>query len=113
MIFFRETLVAIFAAFGMGTVLFLVLRRVFFPPDTLYGRVFFTIPVTEKTQALEETVREMQELCRTYGENARILLADAGMTEETKRLVRVLLREDDSILLADANEVGDVLTRIE
>lgn len=105
MLFFRETLIAVFAAIGMGTVLFLAFRRMLFSPETLQDPVCFTVAVTHETENLEETVRELQELCRTYGKNARIVLLDAGMTPETRQCVRILLREDESITLSAAEDL--------
>ena len=101
MLLFRETLVAIFAAVGMAAVLYVFLRPAFALPARFFSPVFFVLPVGAETENVEDTVRELQELCRSYGENARIAIADAGMDEEQKRLVRILRREDDSILLLE------------
>ena len=99
MFFLKETLVAVFAAVGMGTTLYFLLRPVFTLPKRFFSPVLFLLRIGEDTEAVEDTVRELQELCRDYGENARIALVDAGMDEEQKRIVRILCREDDSILL--------------
>ena len=99
MLFLKETLVAIFAAIGMGMSLYVLLRPAFTLPKRFFSPVLFVLQVEAETAAVEDTVRELQELCRDYGENARIAIVDAGMSEEQKRLVRILRREDDSILL--------------
>lgn len=107
MIYVKETLVAVFAAVGIGTVLYGFLRRLFLLPKRFFSPVLFVLGVAADTPAVEDTVRELQELCRDYGDEARIAIADLGMDEEQKRLVRILRREDDSILLLDeCRELG-------
>ena len=106
-LFLKETLVAIFAAIGMGMSLYVLLRPAFTLPKRFFSPVLFVLQVEAETAAVEDTVRELQELCRDYGENARIAIVDAGMSEEQKRLVRILRREDDSILLLEeCRELG-------
>ena len=107
MLFVKETLVAVFAAVGIGTVLYASLRPFFTLPKRFFSPVLFVLRIDADTPAVEDTVRELQELCRDYGENARIAIVDAGMSEEQKRLVRILRREDDSILLLEeCRELG-------
>ena len=107
MLFFKETLVAVFAAVGMGTTLYVLLRPAFTLPKRFFSPVLFLLRVGKDTEAVEDTVRELQELCRVYGENAHIAIMDVGMDDEQKRLVRILLREDESILLLEeCRELG-------
>ena len=97
MLFLKETLVAIFAAIGMGMSLYVLLRPAFTLPKRFFSPVLFVLQVEAETAAVEDTVRELQELCRDYGENARIAIVDAGMSEEQKRLVRILRREAEAL----------------
>ena len=101
MLFFKETLVAVFAAVGMAMTLYVFLRPVFTVPKRFFSPVVFVLPVDAETENVEDTVRELQELCRVYGDHARIAIADAGMSEEQKRLIRILRREDESILMLE------------
>ena len=107
----RETVVALFAAVGIGTVLYVALRRLFLPPKRFSLPVTFVLTAEDDAGAVEDTVRELQELCREYGGSGRIVLLDTGVKEETRRLLRILQRENENILLLREN-AAKALTEI-
>lgn len=109
MAFFRETLVAILAAIGMGTVLWAVLRLLLLPHRRLYSPVYLLLPVSDSTPAVEETLSELQEIRERFGGTARILLVDCGMGEEQRHMAQLIRRSDPLIGLCGHDELEKVI----
>ena len=79
-----DTILAVLAAIGAGTLLYAALRAVFLPRRQVYSPVWLVLPVDRRTRGMEQTVGELQQLRRQVGGSTRILLVDCGMDEEVR-----------------------------
>ncbi len=103
----QENVIAVLAAVGLCTVVWLVAavildaRRV----DRNCACVWAVVPVHGACGALEQTVRRLKrECCR--GARTRVLLVDCGMEEETRRIAQILARTDALVALCTAEDVA-------
>ena len=81
----QDGLLALLAAIGLASLLWLVVRSLFFSRPRPRGNVIALIPAYGDGAQLEEQVRSLAALGRETGCFSRILLADCGLNEEAGR----------------------------
>ncbi len=105
-----DTVIALLAAMGLGTVLYLLVRGTAGKKE-LCSPVWLILPVSGRTKEMEQSAAELQLLRRRYGGAARAVLLDCGMEEEQRRMARILQREDPLLLLLDETALLEEMRR--
>ena len=95
----RDSVIALLAAMGLATVLFLALRALLGKGEELCSQVYLVLPVDETIKDLEQATIQLQQFRRRYEGVARVVLLDCGMDAQQRRMTEILLREDPLLLL--------------
>ena len=90
----QDGLVALLAAIGLASLLWAVVRGLFFSRPRTRPAALALLPARGDGERLEEQVRELAALDRDSGCFSAILLADCGLTEEGRKLCGLLAGED-------------------
>lgn len=101
----QENVIAVLAAVGLCTVVWLFAAVIV---DVRRARencapVWTVIPVHGACGALEQTVRRLRRE-RCCGARARILIVDCGMEDETRRVAQILARTQAELCTAEEAE---------
>lgn len=107
MALFRDSLIALLAATGLVSIVWLGLWGIFGRAQELCSQVYLVLPVSEKTKDMEQAVGMLQRFRRKYGGAARAVILDCGMEEQQRRMARILQREDPLLELLQEQELLD------
>ena len=88
----QDGLLALLAAIGLGSLLWALARGLLTIHPRRRGDALVLLPARGDGEHLEEQVRYLEALNREEGLFSAILLADCGLTEEGRRLARLLCR---------------------
>lgn len=103
----QDGLLAALAAIGLASLLWMIVRAVFFVRLPRRAAAMALIAAQGNGECLEGQVKQ---LCREEsGLIGRILLVDCGLSEEGRRLCRLLARGDRRIQLCTPEEIGTYL----
>lgn len=101
----QDGLVAALAAVGLASIFWTVVRTILFAPPPQRWRTAVLISAQGDGAYLEDQVRTLERLGRDRGVFGRVLIVDCGLTEEGRRLARLLAREDRGVGLCGPDEV--------
>ena len=87
----QDGLVAMLAAIGLASLMWMVVRALFFAQP-------------------ERQVHTLERMRREQGVLGMILLVDCGLTDEGQRVSRLLAREDRWVALCQMEEIGRYLS---
>ena len=94
----RSSLVAMCAATGLVTLLWLLLSLVLLPlRRKRAGPALVLLPVSGEAQGLEYHLRELLENRREYGRFRQILIVDCGLTENAVKLTCLLCSQEEDV----------------
>ena len=105
----QDGLVAMLAAIGLATLLWLVvsvflrLRR-----ETLH-HVVAMVPARGAANGLEHTVRTLEQLRYEQGGFGSIVIVDCGLNEVGRQVAALLAREERDVSLCRREELADYL----
>ena len=99
----RDGVLAFLAAVGLVSLFWLAAGRVLHTGRPYIGGLLLVLPLREEAPALEENLRALHRL-REKLPGARIILADCGLDEDTRKLARYLADREGSAVLADGRE---------
>lgn len=106
----QDGLVAGLAAIGLASLMWLVVRAVLFAgPDRRQG-VVALLPARGDGEDLEQQVHTLEHLRYEQGVIGMILLVDCGLSDEGRKLAKLLSREDRWVALCRTEEIGRYLT---
>ena len=100
----QDGIIALLAAIGLASVLWALVRAVLFQPLTRQN-VAALICARGDGEDLEQQVRELSLLRRERGVVGEILLVDCGLSEEGRRVCRLIARGDRRITLCQSDEI--------
>lgn len=105
----QDAIMALLAAIGLTSLLWIIVRTIFFRPVTL-PRALVLICARGDGEGIEQQVRELSLLRRERGAVGEILLVDCGLSEEGKHLCRILSRAERSVTLCNIEEIDKYIT---
>ena len=105
----QDGLVAMLAAIGLASLMWMVVRALFFAQPERRQGVVALIPAQGDGDALEQ-VHTLERMRREQGVLGMILLVDCGLTDEGQRVSRLLAREDRWVALCQMEEIGRYLS---
>lgn len=104
----QDGIIALLSAIGLASVLWALVRAMLFQPLTRQG-VVALICARGDGEDLEQQVRELSLLRRERGVVGEILLVDCGLSEEGRRVCRLLARSDRRVTLCKSDEIETYL----
>lgn len=105
----EDALVALLASIGLASLVWILVRSLFFLPVTAH-RTLILLCAKGDGEGLEQQVRTLAMLRREHGIVGEILVVDCGLSEEGKRLCRLLARTERSVTLCVGDEIGKYIT---
>lgn len=99
----QDGLIAFFSAVGVTTVIWLVAGVLLRTGKTAVPGLLLVLPLRGEALAMEADVRELRRIQGQLPE-AKIVLADCGMTQDAKALARYLAERERNAELIDAKE---------
>ena len=106
----QDGLVAMLAAIGLASLMWMVVRALFFAQPERRQGVVALITAQGDGDALEQQVHTLECMRREQGVLGMILLVDCGLTDEGQRVSRLLAREDRWVALCQMEEIGRYLS---
>ena len=105
----EDGILALLAAIGLASVLWTLIRAVLFQPPVRQG-VIVLICAHGDGGELEQQVRELTALRREHGVVGEIFLVDCGLSEEGRKLCRLLARGDRRVTLCKSGDIETYIT---
>lgn len=105
----EDGILALLAAIGLASVIWTLVRAVLFQPAARKG-VVVLICARGDGEELEQQVRELTVLRRERGVVGEIFLVDCGLSEEGRKLCRLLARGDRRVTLCQSGEIETYIT---
>ena len=106
----QDGLVALLAAIGLASLMWMAVRAVLFARPARRESAVALIPAQGDGEPREEQVHALTLMSAEQGIIGAILLVDCGLTEEGRQLCRLLTREDRAVVLCGRDEIGRYLT---
>ena len=103
MVLLQDGIIAFLSAVGLTTVVWLTAGVVLRAGKPMVPGLMLVLPLRGEAPAMEADVRELRRLQGQLRE-AKIILADCGMTEDAKGLARYLAGREKNAELIDAKE---------
>ena len=100
----QEGLIALLAAFGAATLLWLAAAALLHRPEELPAVVL--VPLRGRAEKMEYIVRTLELRRRRSGVGAPIVLVDAGLSPEGRRRAQLLAGDHPDVALVDAAEAS-------
>ena len=105
----QDGLLAMLAAVGLASLLWAAVRAVFFPGAPRQRHIVALIPAQGDGEGLEQQVRTLRNMRKERNVFSLILLVDCGLSEEGKKLSRLLARQDRWVTICQPGEINKYL----
>ncbi len=110
MTFWQEGLIALLATIGLTAIIWLPIRAVCFLPG-IKRHLTAVLSVQGDCAELEQEVNSLVLLHRECGIQGNILLLDCGLSDEGRRICRLLTKLHASVILCDRNDIETLITQ--
>ena len=105
----QDGMVALLAAIGLASIIWTIIRAVLYAGEERRGGVVALLPASGGGEGLEEQVKTLRALRSERDIFGMVLLVDCGLTEEGRKLAKLLARQDRWVTLCRQDEIGDYL----
>ena len=105
----QDAIVALLAAIGLSSLVWILVRALFFLPPAAHSAIVL-ICARGDGEGVEQQVRTLLLLRKQYGIVGQILLVDCGLSAEGMRLCRTLARGEHIVTLCASDEIGKYIT---
>ena len=106
----QDGLVAMLAAIGLASIMWVVVKAVLYAPlERRRQGTVALIPAQGDGERLEGQIRIMERLRKEQALVGTVLLVDCGLTEEGLRLARLLARDRRWVAVCAREEIGGYL----
>ena len=105
----QDAIIALLAAIGLSSLVWMLVRAVFFLPAATHSAIVL-ICARGDGDGVEQQVRTLLLLRSQHSIVGQILLVDCGLNEEGKRLCRMLARSEHIVTLCAGDEIGKYIT---
>lgn len=109
MAYLQDGIVAMLAAIGIATLLWLLVSLFLKPRRETLPHAVVLLPARGSGSGMEHGVRLLRELRLTSGGFGAIVIVDCGLNEEGRQMARLLTRQERDISLAAREELVDFL----
>ena len=106
----QDGLVAMLAAIGLASLMWTVVRAALFSRPEQKQDILVLLPAQGDGENLEQQVRQLSRLRYEQGVLGMVLLVDCGLSEEGRKLAKVLSREDRWVSVCKKEEIGSYLS---
>ena len=103
----QDGLVAMLAAVGLATILWMVVSLFLRSKRQFFPRVTAVVRASGAGGDLEYIVRTLSQLRYERGTFGTILILDCGLTEEGRELAGLLTREEEYVVLCPREQAAD------
>ena len=103
----QDGLVALLAAIGLASLMWAAVKAVLYAKPEQRQGVVALIPAQGDGDALEQQVHALERLRYEQGLFGLILLVDCGLSEEGKKLAKLLVKEDRWVSLCQKDDIAD------
>ena len=103
----QDGLVAMLAAVGLATILWMIVSLFLRNRRQLFSRVTAVVPASGAGGDLEYTVHTLSQVPYDRGAFGTIVILDCGLTEEGLELAQLLTREEDYVVLCPKEQAAD------
>jgi len=105
----QDGLVAMLAAIGLATLLWLIVSAVFRLKKESMDHVVALVPARGGAIGLEHTVHALEQLRCEHGGFGTIVIVDCGLNDVGQQIAGLLQREDRDVALCRREELNDFL----
>ena len=105
----QDGLVALLASIGLASIMWTAVRAVLYAGQPRRQGVVALLPAAGGGEGLEEQVKTLRALRGEQELFGMVLLVDCGLTEEGRKLAKLLARQDRWVSLCRQDEVADYL----
>lgn len=105
----QDGLVALLASIGLASIMWTVVRAVLYAGPERRKGVVALLPASGGGEGLEEQVKALRALRGEHELFSMVVLVDCGLSEEGRKLAKLLVREDRWAALCRPDEVADYL----
>ena len=105
----QDGIIALLAAIGLSSLVWILVRALFFLPPVAHSAIIL-ICARGDGEGVEQQVRTLLLLRSQYGIVGQILLVDCGLSEDGKRLCHTLARSEHIVTLCASDEIGKYIT---
>ena len=105
----QDGVIAMLAAIGLASMIWTVVKAVLFAGPERRVEIAALVPVQGEGEGLEEQLRFLQGMREEQRMFGRALVVDCGLSEEGRKLARMLVRKHRWAALCGKDEVGDYL----
>ena len=106
----QDGLVAMLAAVGLASLMWTVVRAVLFYRTERKQDILGLLPAQGDGENLEQQVHQLSRLRYEQGVLGMVLVVDCGLSEEGRKLAKVLSREDRWVSVCKKEEIGSYLS---
>ena len=106
----QDGLVAMLAAIGLASLMWTVVRAALFARPEQKQDILVLLPAQGDGENLEQQVRQLSRLRYEQGVLGMVLVVDCGLSEEGRKLAKVLSREDRWVSVCKKEEIGSYLS---
>ena len=110
MTFWQEGLIALLATIGLAAIIWLPIRSVCFLPG-IKRRLTAIFCVQGDCTELDREVSALVLLRRECGIQGSILLLDCGLSDEGRRICRLLTKLHPTVILCDRDDAESLITQ--
>ncbi len=105
----QDGLLAMLAAIGLASLMWMAVRAVLFARPARRSGVVALIPAKGDGDLVEEQVHTLALMRSEQGIIGQVLLVDCGLTEEGQKLCKLLAREDRWVSLCRPDQIGSYI----
>lgn len=105
----QDGLLAMLAAIGLASLMWMAVRAVLFARPVRRSGVVALIPAKGDGGQVEEQVHTLSLMRSEHGVIGQVLLVDCGLSEEGQSLCRLLAREDRWVSLCRPDQIGSYI----
>ena len=105
----QDGLVALLASIGLASIIWTIIRAVLYAGPERRKGVVALLPAAGSAEGLEEQVKTLRAIRGEQAVFGMVLLVDCGLTEEGRKLAKLLTRQDRWVSLCRQDEVADFL----
>ncbi len=106
----QDGLIALLATIGLTAIIWLPIRSICFLPE-IRRRLITLIPVQGNCEELDPQVRTLSLLYGECGITGEILLVDCGLSEEGRKLCRLMAHSCKRVSLCEQSEIEQYFTQ--
>ncbi len=105
----QDGLIAMLAAVGLAALMWAVVRTVLFPVSPRRHETVVLIPAQGDAEDLEQQLHALELIRQEQHAFGLILLVDCGLSDEGKKISRLLARRNRSVAVCGSGEIGRYL----